>query len=143
MDNNSNYSKVEHLKMVQNIISRLAGNSSNIKKYTITILSGFIGGYIFFIDKDAISNKSLLTIIFICITVFLAIFDAYYLYLERSFVARYNEIAGRKETNDKNYNFKMIPLKEKVNFLDTLFSLSIGLFYLPIIIVVIVLFYFY
>lgn len=74
----------EHLKLIQAIIARLAGNSFLIKGWTITLVAGLSA----FAKADG--DRSFAWIAFGVVVVF-AMLDAFYLSLERAYRALYSE----------------------------------------------------
>jgi hypothetical protein len=84
---------LEHLKMIQGVINRLAGNSFSIKGWSLTLVAAIIA---FAAGKDA----GLFTVLFALAAAIPVVFfwglDAYYLNLERKFRRLYTAIL--KET---------------------------------------------
>ena len=80
------------LEMIQGVINRLAGNSSTFKGWMVTITAALLG--------VAINNHkpwlAWLAVYAICV---LAVLDAYYLALERSYRALYTTEAARQDQN--------------------------------------------
>ena len=72
-----------HINILQDIISRMAGNSANCKTWAITIISAIA---VLLIDK---SKTSVFYIAYIPLTIFFLL-DSYYLGLERFFREEYN-----------------------------------------------------
>lgn len=77
-----------YLNILQNIISRMAGNSANCKTWCITLVSGIV---VVIADK-AKPNYAWIALIPIILFFFL---DAYYLGQERTFRATYNDFVRR------------------------------------------------
>lgn len=79
--------KIEHLKMIQGIITRMNTNSFQIKGWTITLVSALLALY---------ANSGKVTYIFIALIPVLIfwILDSYYLQQERKFRALYNDIVN-------------------------------------------------
>lgn len=78
--------KLEHLKLIQGVVLRLAGNSFLLKAWTVTLTAGLSG----FAAADA--ERSFAWIAVFVVVVF-AILDAYYLALERAYRRLYTEVA--------------------------------------------------
>jgi hypothetical protein len=72
-----------HLQMIQTTIGRLAGQSTTIKGWTVTLTSALLG-------LGATSNTALLPGLAIYVIAVFALLDAYYLTLERSYRTLYN-----------------------------------------------------
>jgi hypothetical protein len=80
------------LEMIQGVINRLAGNSSAYKGWMVTITAALLG--------VAINNhKPVLAWLGVYVVCILAVLDAYYLALERSYRALY-----KTASNDQNAN---------------------------------------
>lgn len=85
---------LQYRDFIQNTITRMNGNSFNIKKWMVTIIAGFIGFYA--------SSKNLLFIVTpIPIVLIFGFLDAYYLQLERKFRGLYNDTCGLNKEKDK------------------------------------------
>lgn len=97
--NNMN-DKVEHLKLIQGIITRMNTNSFQIKGWTITLVSALLALY---------ANSGKVTYIFIALIPVLIFWflDSYYLQQERKFRALYNDIVDAANYGDDIKNFKM------------------------------------
>ena len=80
-------SKIEHLKMIQGIITRMNTNSFQIKGWTITLVSALLALY---------ANSRKVTYIFIALIPVLIFWflDSYYLQQERKFRELYKEIVN-------------------------------------------------
>ncbi len=80
-------SKIEHLKMIQSIVTRMNTNSFQIKGWTITLVSALLALY---------ANSGKVTYIFIALIPVLIFWflDSYYLQQERKFRALYNDIVN-------------------------------------------------
>ncbi len=92
--------KVEHLKLIQGIITRMNTNSFQIKGWTITLVSALLALY---------ANSGKVTYIFIALIPVLIFWflDSYYLQQERKFRALYNDIVDAANYGDDIKNFKM------------------------------------
>lgn len=92
--------KVEHLKLIQGIITRMNTNSFQIKGWTITLVSALLALY---------ANSGKVTYIFIALIPVLIFWflDSYYLQQERKFRALYNDIVDADNYGDDIKNFKM------------------------------------
>jgi hypothetical protein len=77
---------VEHLKMLQTIINRMASNSFMIKSWSITVIAAFLALY-------ANSKNTIFIYISIIPVVLFYFLDAYYLQQERKFRGIYNDVA--------------------------------------------------
>jgi hypothetical protein len=71
--------KVKNLEFIQNIISRMASNSLELKKLTVTIITGIT----VFLTIQTTKNYLILTLLLP--TIIFGLLDAYYLNLERKY----------------------------------------------------------
>ena len=94
MDNN----RVAHLQMLQNVISRMASNSSMFKGWAVTLVAAAFA----LAAKDA--EQRYLLVAYVPTAMFWVV-DAYYLRVERQFCDLYEAVASSKEEVD----FKMDP----------------------------------
>lgn len=124
--------KVKNLEFIQNIISRMASNSLELKKLTVTIITGIT----VFLTIQTTKNYLILTLLLP--TIIFGLLDAYYLNLER----KYRELY-KQALNDLNYEpFDLNACTEEINkqypYCSAVFSTSIMPFYLTIIISILI-----
>ncbi len=81
-----------HLQMIQTTIARLAGQSTTIKGWCVTLTSALLG-------LGATTNSALLPALAIYAIVVFAALDGYYLALERSYRALYDSTRTRTSTD--------------------------------------------
>jgi hypothetical protein len=95
-----------YLNILQNIISRMAGNSANCKTWCITLVSGIL---VIIADKGK-PNYAWIALIPIILFFFL---DAYYLGQERAFRASFNDFVRRMHAGTAGSTdlFLVAPLK--------------------------------
>lgn len=111
-------SKIEHLKMLQGVIDRLAGNSFTLKGWTVLILSAL------FALGASEAEPRFIPIAYIP-TVSFWYLDGYYLKQERLFRELYRQTVESDESN-----FTMDTSEQTVPSLPaTMISLTIGGFY--------------
>lgn len=130
--------KQKHLEFIQNIVTRLNTNSFQIKGLAITIVAALLAGYASTLKLDFILISILPTIIFWFL-------DAYYLQQERKFRGLYNDVACISKNPKEIKLFEMRPdlyTKGKYCYFNNLFSKTIWTIYLPLIILLITI-YFY
>lgn len=124
--------KIKHLEFVQNIITRMNANSFQIKTWTITLATGLLAIY----SSTKNSQFILLAIFPVFIFWFL---DSYYLNQERKFRGLYQDIY--KANPYQNFDtFDMRPdlyTKGKYKYIRSMFSPTIFLFYIPIMVLII------
>lgn len=123
--------KRQHLEFVQNVITRMASNSFQIKGFTIvmaTLLAGLWG-----------ESKNIL---FLCLvipaTIMCAFVDAYYLQLERKYRKLYSNSVGRlevKSTLKEVYNMDVRSIS--CCYWKCLFSKSMVMPYLIILLLIV------
>lgn len=82
--------KLQHLEFIQSVISRMATNSFLFKGWAITIAAGLSA----FAAAD--TKAGALSIALVSTFMFWAL-DGYYLWLERCFIALYNNVAAKDE----------------------------------------------
>lgn len=115
--------RIKHLEFVENIIARMNSNSFAIKKWMITIVSAFLAIY---------ANNKEVSYIFAAIapTFIFWFLDAYYLRLERRFRDLYQDIVYDRAIPE----FIMTPKDITDSYIKVLFSPTLILLYIPIII---------
>lgn len=126
--------RIRHLEMIQNVIIRMASNSSSLKSWAITLVVGILT----FSNKDA--DKLYSIIVFVPIIVFWII-DTYYLQLERKYRVLFDYV--RKSNADVDFAMDPSILVQSSNnakrtkFISCLFAKPQQFFYLPITVIVI------
>jgi len=126
--------KIRHLEMIQGVITRMASNSFMLKGWTVVIIAGV------FMLATRDSDMFFLLVAYIPIIMFWAL-DSYYLQLERKFRILYN---NRGKCDELDLTFKVAPSQssrgDKTLYIQCLFSISEIWFYLPLAILVIIIF---
>ncbi|OVE82118.1 hypothetical protein BVY03_01710 [bacterium K02(2017)] len=120
--------------IIQNIITRMATNSSAVKNWCITIVSAIL---VVVADKN---NKNFVWITIIPISLFLFL-DIYYLALEKGFREAYDDFVKKLHLNNITLNdLYFIKPKGKMSChrLDSLLSFSVWGFYICLIAMVII-----
>ena len=113
--------KVEHLKMIQAVITRMAQNSFLLKGWAVTLLAGL------FALAAADSNPGLVLVAFVPIIGFWFL-DTFYLRQERLFRALYDDV--RKGGDDSDFSMNTSNVSTDVgSWLKIGFSITIGTFY--------------
>ncbi|WP_455629880.1 hypothetical protein [Megamonas funiformis] len=99
------YSKIEHLKMIEEVIKRMANNSLDIKKLYVTLFVAFM--VLILKEKVTMTNNDYRLTIFIMliITVVFGFLDMYYLTLERNYRDLFDNI--NLGLNEENYIMKI------------------------------------
>lgn len=117
---------MKHLEMLQSVVSRMASNSANIKNYSMSISAAIIG------LSAAIKKPEILFYSIPLIAIF-CILDAQYLRLEKAFRDQYNSV--RRQGFKEQPDFLISPSWKVANNLwPIIWSWSVWLFYVPIMI---------
>ncbi len=113
--------KQKHLEFIEETINRMANTSFILKGWSITVMVAVLG---------FIASNAAIFLIFIGITASLIFYflDSFYLYQERLFRGKYEEVRKLKE---EDIDFSMISndTKRFKNYLKTLFSKTELIFY--------------
>ncbi|RJP53734.1 MAG: hypothetical protein C4583_04175 [Anaerolineaceae bacterium] len=129
--------KIKHLEMIQNIVTRMNTNSFQMKGWMVVIVSALLAIY-------ADNNNGLYALFALIPTVIFWGLDAYYLWQERKFRGLYNDVAGITK-NNKITLFAMRPdlyTGGKYSYWNVLFSTTIVWVYLPVALILLVIFFF-
>ena len=131
--------KIKHLEMIENVIERMAGNSFQLKGWTIALI-GLVT--VFF------SNANFQSFLGIIVFLLLAFWymDSYYLQLEKKYRILYSNVCEKSEDQiDFNMDLQNIEInesdKKKTSKRKCLFSDSELGFYGPVVLAVLVLRY--
>ncbi|CAA6817834.1 MAG: Unknown protein [uncultured Sulfurovum sp.] len=127
--------KLKHLEFIQNVISRMANNSFLLKGWSLTLIAA-----LFALNKDGLDAKIITIGIFIIF--FFWILDAYFLRQERIFRKRYDTVS---KLSDDDIDFSMkpdLPIKSDDDIVNVFFSITLNLFYIPLIIAISLMGYF-
>lgn len=117
--------KIEHLKMIQGIITRMAGNLFLLKGWAITLIVALLA-MIWKVD-------SVFILFSLCILLIFWILDGFFLSMERCFKKLYEEVS--KINNEDDINFSMDYKKHKKGrntWLRCIFSKTLLIFYIPL-----------
>src|SRR5260370_39545571 len=79
---------IEHLKMIQAVIARLAGNSAQCKTWCITIVAAIVA------FAGAMKNEKMIALTLLPLAIF-GFIDAAYLANERAYRDLYNEVVAK------------------------------------------------
>lgn len=86
-------SKIKHLQIIQDVITRMNRNSFQIKGVAIAVLAGVFTVY------SKIPNNWFLAAALIP-TIFFWILDSYYLHQERKYIGLYNDLINDEKSKD-------------------------------------------
>jgi len=129
--------KEKHLEMIQGIIQRMANNSFLLKGWTVTLVVAI------FALSDQTTNQEYFLLVYVPIVAFWFL-DSYYLQLERKYKELFNDIRIKKDEIDYDLSIESITYekrkKNKLSYLYCLFSASEILFYVPIAVVLTIIF---
>lgn len=106
--------KLEHLKLIEGIIERMASNSLRLKEWFITITSALVG---ICLTK---SKPQLLLVAGVALLAFWVL-DAYYLQQERNFRSLYEAIVGDEEQKIPTFSLNVGILQIKQSYFKVLF----------------------
>lgn len=122
--------KLNHLKMIQGIINRMASNSFALKGWAVTIIAGI------FVLAGKNTDKSYFFISYLPIVVFWGL-DSYYLCQERLYRALYDKVRLLPEEKI-DFSMKASPKefnKPSCTFINSALSKTELFFYLPLAVV--------
>lgn len=123
--------KMKHLEYLQNVISRMANNSTNAKNYCMTVVAAMIG------LSTSVENPRVL-IYSIPIVLLFSIIDIQYLVLEKGFREKYDLVRKSEFDAESSFDISISLSKNKLKTtLHTYFSWSVFMFYGTIIAVLI------
>lgn len=127
---------LKHLEFIQNVITRMNGNSFQIKSWTVTIVSALLAIY-----ASTQNNYFILAALFP--TIVFWFLDSYYLMQERKFRGLYNDVAGISSDPREIKAFEMRPdlyVGGTHSFISVFFSITILQIYLSLILLLATLF---
>ena len=121
---------IQHLNMIQGIITRMASNSFALKGWAVTLVAGIFALAV----KDA--DKTYFLVAYLPILVFWGL-DSYYLLQERLYRALYDKVRLLPEYNiDFSMKASIAEFKsEKNKFFSCFLSITEIWFYLPLAVV--------
>ena len=116
--------KLKHLELIQNAINRLANSSFFLKGWTVIFVAAVLG----FAAKD---SKPMYVWLAVIPAVFFWGLDGFYLNQEQRFRRLYDTV---RKTDESEIDFSMDtkPFKQNWDWLKAIFSLTLLLFYIPI-----------
>lgn len=147
VDNPTTVNKLEYLKMIQDIIIRMANNSFHLKGWAITIVTG-----IFAVSAWNNLGVCFYSLIYIPIVSFWFL-DTYYLQQERLYRGLYDRVRNMDDTTLYACNYSMIPplkknkragrdkddpdyKRDKYPFYRVMFSITESSMYIPFIVLI-------
>ncbi len=128
-----------HLGFIQNVTDRMGQNSFHSKNWCVTVISAMVA---FYLTQDAATMRPVIAVTACVVTILFSLIDAYYLHLERGYRYLY-KVAAQLVEDSTVKDFSMSRPKRYKGFkkyIEALFSVSTGLFYLVILIGIIILY---
>ncbi len=128
--------KRKHLEFIQNIIGRMAGNLFFLRGWTITLIAALLALF-------AKGNNSIYIVYFLIVLTFVFwILDGYFLSQERLYRDLYNHVRKLKEEEiDFSMDTSEYKKFKKNTLIYSMFSSTLLVFYIPLIIAAIVIAY--
>ena len=124
--------KITHMEFIQNTIKRMAHNSFALKGWAVTLIAGV------FVLASKEADKGYFLIAYLPVITFW-ILDSYYLKQEKLFRALYDKVRNTEEEKiDFNMSTKEVE-SDEINIKRCFISITEGLFYFPLFLVVTVL----
>ncbi len=114
--------KVDHLKMIESVIARMAGNSLQVKCWCLAIVSAAV----------VLSRSDIIVVCILPVILFCCL-DVYYLSLEKSYRELYNDVR-QKDDSDIDFSMSIRSVQKRVSFK----SWSVWPFYLSMAVLLIV-----
>lgn len=127
-----------HLGYIQNVITRMGQNSFQCKAWCITLVSALL---VIYLEQPNGKPHPECAYIAGVVVVLFGLLDSYYLYLERGYRYLYN-VAAHLVAGVSVSDYDMRIPKEKraiCNYFEALFSISAGLFYVCVLVLLYVL----
>lgn len=122
--------KIRYLEMIQNIISRISSNSFLLKGWTVTIVVGLLA----FANLKQMEPKFI--VLALVPTIIFWVLDSFFLLQERLYRRLYNHAITLKE-DEIDFSLNAYKFKDEVaNWFKIMFTKTILLFYIPILIVI-------
>jgi len=121
--------KRKHLELIQNVITRMAGNLFFLRGWSITLIAALFALFI----KEP--DRRYIFVVYFPVVIFW-ILDGYFLSQERLFRALYDHV---RKLDEKEIDFSMDTSKyqkeEKNGWLSSMFSTTLVFFYIPLVII--------
>jgi len=99
--------KIEHLKMIQSVVTRMAGNSFLLKGWSVVVVSALFA-------LAAKGSHTLLTLIAFLPAITFWVLDGYFLWQERLFRKLYDRIRSIDEA-DVDFSMNIAPFFNEVD----------------------------
>jgi len=93
--------RIEHLKMIQGVVSRMAGNSAHMKTWAVSLVTATL------VFSGVSDHPHWLVGVGGCVPVIAFwIMDAKYLHLERCYIALYSKVLSGKDIQDFDLDYR-------------------------------------
>ncbi|QCJ44334.1 hypothetical protein FAY30_21850 [Bacillus sp. S3] len=128
-----NENKLKHLEFIQGVINRMGQNSFLLKGWTVTLVAGlFVFANIQEMDYRFIS-------IALIPTIFFWLLDGYFLWQEKMFRKLYDHVRKKAEGEVIDFSMNVKPFAPEISsWMRICLSNTLGLFYLPIIVIIVI-----
>lgn len=129
--------KIKHLEFIQDVITRMNQNSFQMKGWMVAIVSTLLALY-------ANTTNAALVLVAIFPTLVFWFLDSFYLWQERKFRGLYDDVAGITKPKQEIKPFAMRPdlyTGGKYTLLNVLTSPTIASLYLPVMVVLLVIYF--
>lgn len=124
--------KIRYLEMIQNVISRMASNSFLLKGWSVTLVVGLLA----FANLEEMDSKYI--ILALVPTIFFWALDGFFLHQEKMYRKLYENATGLSKPEEISFSLNASIYKEEVpNWFKVMFSKTLVIFYVPIIVVII------
>lgn len=128
--------KRKHLEFIQSVISRMAGNLFFLRGWTITLIAALLALF----TKG--NNSNYIIYFLIVLTLVFWILDGYFLSQERLYRDLYNHVRTLKEEKiDFSMDTSEYKKYKRNTLIYSMFSSTLLVFYLPLIVVAIIIAY--
>ena len=126
--NSELYEKIEHLRMIQNVINRMARSSAFMKTYAVVLTAVFfMSASVHYFERSEIF--AFIGLACLSMVAALCYMDSLYLRLERGYVALHGNVSSQPEATGFEMRPSYIP-----GLFATMFSWSVAVFYGPLLI---------
>ncbi|MEK4627364.1 MAG: hypothetical protein ABS939_22425 [Psychrobacillus sp.] len=124
--------KIQYLQLIQNVITRMASNSFMLKGWTVTLVVGLLA----FANVSEMESKYI--ILALVPAIMFWVLDGFFIYQEKLYRDLYNN-AIKLKNDEIDFSLNPIPFKKlnKRSWFKGIFSKTLWIFYLPIIVVII------
>lgn len=124
--------RIEHLKLIQNVITRMAGASADIKRFGLAFLAAALA-------FSASAERPVIVLLAAGLAAVFWVLDARYLQQERWFRRLYDEV--RRESGETPADFRLTPdpgLRASETLLGAARSWATAGLYLPVIVILLI-----